>query len=386
MPASSLTGREPGPNLDCPAIVRRLDALARRFGPRMILGLSGGGDSTALAAVIAASHHREGFVCVCVDHALRPGSAAECAAAAAVAGGLGLAARIVTLKPATGPGRLQERARTARHAALAEAARTHGASVIALAHTAEDQAETLAFRLARKTGLDGLAGMASVAASPVWSSPGALADDTLWPCVVARPLLDQRRAALRRHLRAAGLAWSEDPSNLNLDFSRVRARQRLEALSAGPRDPVTALAAIAAAATRLRAARDAQADALIEAAWRAGESSITLDGAVFCASPPETRARALGWIAAALGGAARLPDASKALALATSLAGPSLPARTLAGTRFAARASASGAWQIVARAAPPRASGGRTACPDRVIARRLAAFRGRFDEFVTGPG
>ncbi|NJR20316.1 MAG: hypothetical protein HC777_01755, partial [Hyphomonadaceae bacterium] len=76
---------------------------------------------------------------------------------------------------------IQENARALRHHALAKAAAAMGGACALLAHTSDDQAETIAFRLARQTGLDGLAGMSRVS------------DALLENVIIARPLLGVRR-------------------------------------------------------------------------------------------------------------------------------------------------------------------------------------------------
>jgi tRNA(Ile)-lysidine synthase len=85
---------------------------------------------------------------------------------------------------------------------------------VAVAHTADDQAETVLHRLLRGTGLRGLAGMSRVR--------------TLGPAVsVIRPLLEVRRGLLRDYLQSIGQGWSEDHSNLDERFTRNRLRRKL---------------------------------------------------------------------------------------------------------------------------------------------------------------
>ena len=123
-------------------------------------------------------------------------------------------------------------ARRARHAALEAEATRRGASAVLHGHHAEDQAETLLLRLARGTGVDGLAGMAVVSGMRV------------------RPLLDVRRADA--HLAAAALVdgaldgVAHDPMNDDLRLARVRLRRDvLPGLAAVGPDPVGALARLA---------------------------------------------------------------------------------------------------------------------------------------------
>ena len=146
--------------------------------------------------------------------------------------------------------------RERRHRALRAAALRHGASAVLTGHTADDQAETLLLRLARGTGLRGLAGIPERREY----APGVL---------LLRPLLGLRRAELRAALARAGVAWADDPSNADPD-ANARARLRVELLPALARvatgDPVRALLRLQAEAA---AWREAVADLLATGAdWR----------------------------------------------------------------------------------------------------------------------
>lgn len=192
-----------------------LDALA---GPEAALGVavSGGPDSLALLLLAAAA--RPGQVSAAtVDHALRPESAAEASAIAAVCADLGV--RHATLRidwPEAPDSNLQERARDARYSELARWAGDVGIDAIATGHHADDQAETLLMRLARGSGIAGLRGIQR-------SRPldGGL--------LLVRPLLGWRRSELQAIVATAGLTAADDPSNRDRRFDRTRARQMLAA-------------------------------------------------------------------------------------------------------------------------------------------------------------
>ncbi|TRO87351.1 tRNA lysidine(34) synthetase TilS, partial [Glycocaulis profundi] len=183
-------------------------------GP-LALGLSGGGDSVALSLILARAARQSGrdVHCLIVDHGLRPESGAEAQTAAARARALGAEARILTW---TDPRKGQAAARAARHRLLAGACARIGARTLFLAHTLDDRLETLRMRLVRPGSWRGAAGMAVRDPSPVWPEGADLA--------LARPLLDQRRAALRDFLKAEGADWIEDPSNADPAYERVRVR------------------------------------------------------------------------------------------------------------------------------------------------------------------
>ncbi|CAN5339703.1 hypothetical protein BH10PSE6_BH10PSE6_26970 [soil metagenome] len=181
--------------------------------PVLAVAVSGGRDSLALALlahdwVVA----REGrVIALIVDHGLRPESGAEAQATLERLAGIGIAGEIlhwVGPKPAT---RLQQVARQVRYRLLFEACRRHGILHLLVAHHADDQAETIAMRMARQSGPDGLAGMA------------ALVEHR--DARLLRPLLAVLRERLTATLQARGLGWIDDPSNADRRFERVRVRQ-----------------------------------------------------------------------------------------------------------------------------------------------------------------
>jgi tRNA(Ile)-lysidine synthetase-like protein len=196
---------------------------------------------------------------LCIDHGFRDGAAAEARQAQDWALALGLMATIVTHTGPMPKSGLQAHARALRHTSLSQAAAKMGGACVLLGHTRDDQAETVAFRLARKSGLDGLAAMASVTTRLLnWQGQAV---------PVARPLLGVGRGALRDYLSTVGQAWIEDPSNENCAFSRVKVRQRLAVLRQHER-----LARIADLAGRLRAAVDGAEAALASRALEGPQS------------------------------------------------------------------------------------------------------------------
>jgi tRNA(Ile)-lysidine synthase len=185
----------------------------------VLVAASGGLDSTVLAHALAAGAPRLGIQVALghVHHGLRGAEAdADQAAVAAQAAALGLPLAVRRVDPrARRAGRssrarptLQEAARELRYAALREMAAELGASRIATAHHADDQAETVLLRLLRGTGPDGLAGI------PERSPDGLL----------VRPLLRLSREALRGYAEAHGLCWREDSSNGSRRYARNRLR------------------------------------------------------------------------------------------------------------------------------------------------------------------
>lgn len=208
---------------------------------RVMVGVSGGADSMALAALLA----RWGAPLACiVDHGLRAGSAAEAAQAASRLATIGVPARVVQARLRPGP-RVSERAREARYALLLAACSEAGCTDLLVAHHAQDQAETVRMRRDAGSGPAGLAGMAAIRYF-----------DT---ARLLRPLLPIPPARLRATARAAGLAWAEDPTNQDCTFLRPRLRR-----SMAPADRDAALGQSALYGPARRAAEQARAAALAD--------------------------------------------------------------------------------------------------------------------------
>jgi tRNA(Ile)-lysidine synthase len=220
----------------------------------VILAVSGGPDSTSLMFLAArwrkALKRGPKLIVVTVDHGLRPESAGEARTVQRLARVLGVAHRTLRWrgrKPATG---LQQAARLARYRLLAEAAEAAGARHVLTAHTLDDQAETVLFRLARGSGLSGLSGMARFAPMP---EGGEL--------MLVRPLLDLPKSRLIATLKAARIRYSDDPSNRDPRFARTRLRTLMPELAREGLVPDR----LSLLARRLRRA-DAALDAMAEAA------------------------------------------------------------------------------------------------------------------------
>jgi len=261
----------------------------------LAVAVSGGADSMALALLAQAwALPRGGSVMAyIIDHGLRAGSASEAAVTASRLAARGIGSRVIPLagfRPGAG---LQASARAARHDALAAAASGDGRLFLLLGHHAGDQAETSAMRAAR--GARGLEGMAA------WRAAHRV--------VLLRPLLAVPPADLRAYLRAAGVAWFEDPSNAMTRFERVRVR-----LAAAGRPPES---------DEARRARELEA-----AAFLAGHATFSPAGyaVLDAASAP---AAALGALLRVIAGAQYAPALDKVAALAAALR----PA-TLGGVRI----------------------------------------------------
>jgi tRNA(Ile)-lysidine synthase len=234
----ALTGEAPSPE--------------RRLG----VAVSGGPDSMAMLLLSAAAY--PGAVAAAtVDHGLRAEAAAEAKAVADACAGSGVPH--ATLPVRVAPGNLQEEARQARYAALADWAERERLPWIAVAHQRDDLAETFLMRARRGAGVGGLAAMRA-------SRP-------LGPNVqLVRPLLDWARCELGQ---IAGNACAADPSNTDPRFDRARMRALIAAT------PELLAQRLAFSATNLRHAEDALAWTTTRE-WQAratGTETVTLDPA-----------------------------------------------------------------------------------------------------------
>ena len=261
--------------------------LARFTTPRdpLIVACSGGADSLALAVAtqLVVSSTRPGFapsmlIGATVDHGLQAGSAGRASATAEQLAALGYPRAEVLTVQVSGPGGPEASARRARYDALLALAEQVGTPeqpcAVLLAHTADDQAETVLLGLARGSGPRSIAGMRP------WRQP--------W----GRPLLGVTRATTEATCRAAGLVPWQDPHNSDPAFTRVRIRREVlplleDVLGGGVRD---ALGRTAALMAQDLAALDELAAAVLDRVTLADGS---IDVAALARSPAAIRARVL---------------------------------------------------------------------------------------------
>ena len=286
----------------------------------VLIALSGGGDSVALLHLLVAELGAARISAAIVDHALRPGSAADAQRARGFAEAIGVEAGVLTLSWGEGS-RGQQAARIGRYRILCEHARARGLNTIAVAHTADDQAETVLMRARAGSSWRGLAGMQAFAYAPIWPEGRDI--------VLARPLLSARRSALRDWLHARGAGWIEDPANANEAFERVRTRSRLAELDAAGFDPMRLVRLAQRLRVRATAVDDA-ARALIERATRLEDHAIWLSRAAWIA-PRQVRLRALAVLLAAAAGAGREPSRAELHDLEAVFKRPAFRGATLAG-------------------------------------------------------
>jgi tRNA(Ile)-lysidine synthase len=324
--------------------------LAGHAGEGVALAVSGGSDSTALMVLFADWLRQRGsnfahHTVLTVDHRLRPKSSAEAEAVASLAAGLGF--RHATLvwegaKPQTG---LQAAAREARYRLMGEHARANGIAALLTAHTLDDQAETLLMRLARGSGLDGLAAIA----------PSA----RLGLLLLLRPLLDTPKVRLRATLQARHIPWIEDPSNQSLAFERTRLRSAGEVLAAlGLSNDMLAMSA--RRLQRARTALDAIADSFCadpQVVHTDPCGVFRIDRARLARAPGEILLRVLSRCIAAAGGSAEPVPLGKLEPIVDTLCrgkAPGVGSWTLARALIAAAPQAIEVEREPGRQPPPR--------------------------------
>ncbi len=216
-------------NLD---LISGFERYRSRLGRRWVVAVSGGSDSVALLRLLAAWGGVE-LIVAHLNHGTRgEASRADAEFVRQLAEGLGLPFELGNWKP-TREGHFEVDARNARYEWLLEVAHNQQASVIAVGHTQDDQAETILQRIVRGTGLRGLGGI------PRSRQLGS-------GVTLVRPLLEASRGELRQYLQGIGQTWREDASNADISRTRSRIRHELLPLLAREYNPQ-----IVAAITRL---------------------------------------------------------------------------------------------------------------------------------------
>lgn len=285
----------------------------RRFNS-IVVAVSGGGDSMALLLMLK-QHLGENqtLTAVTINHQLRAGAASEAVKVKSWCKILGVAHKTLNWKHDEITSSFQAKARAARYNLLAQHCAKYRIEALLTAHTLEDQAETVAMRMART------------------ASPKSLA--AIWPeskrdgYTLIRPLLSFRRAELREFLIAQNQLWIEDPSNSDLRFER--ARLRAEGV-----DP--ALAKTAHTSQRLMVAAIAKAKYWAQQHSRQDASSMVQ---FYCETllslPVQAQDEALVYLIASVGGKA--PELAKRISMLEWLQNQNELRRSFAGTIFARR-------------------------------------------------
>lgn len=186
---------------------------------RVGVAVSGGGDSMALLHVAKCWSDLSGvpIEAVTVNHGLRDEAAGEAKIVADYCAKHGIPHATLQWDGASATGNIAAAGRTARYKLISDWAKMRGIPGVLLGHTQDDVAETFLMRLARKSGVDGLALM----------DTRFDRDGVAW----ARPFWQQSRADLRDYLRRHDVPWVDDPTNDDETHDRPKARKALAALA-----------------------------------------------------------------------------------------------------------------------------------------------------------
>ncbi len=254
---------------------------------RVVVGVSAGPDSMALLHLLAALGPLLPLeiTALYVDHGLRPGETeaeAELVKEEAARLAVGFALVRVDLQGEAAPKKsLEHRARDVRYQAFDQVAAQVRAAKIAVAHTADDQAEEIVIRLLRGAGRGGLAGMK------------LMRDNRL-----IRPLLTTPKAELLAYLQARGIPFLEDSSNRDLRFLRNQVRLEvlpfLERYNPGVRETLRRNALILQDEEELlagEAARSWQEVAQVAKEEKEGMPQVAIDAARFVQLHPALQRR-----------------------------------------------------------------------------------------------
>lgn len=245
-------------------------------GEKVLVGFSGGSDSLSLVHILQTLSRKGVFplklhLCY-VNHGLRPESDRDEKFCVDFAKGSGLPIIVKRLQLTAkneSSSNIEERARVGRYSALLSVAQEVGAGKVAVAHTRDDQAETVLMRLLRGTGLRGLAGILPL--RRVWPESEVL---------LVRPLIEVTRKEVLRYITEEKLNWVEDTTNRDTNFLRNRIRQevlpQIEEICGFPIGEN--LARVATLSFEIRPILDARARELAESiAHTGGDGTVQLD-------------------------------------------------------------------------------------------------------------
>jgi tRNA(Ile)-lysidine synthase len=294
-----------------------LERLGVSKGTKLAVAVSGGADSTALLLLAKRDYE---VIAVTVDHGLRAEAADEAALVAALCSRFDIPHVSLTWegdKPSSG---IQAAAREARYKLMADYCLDNDIQHLATAHHMDDQAETIMLRLARGSGVYGLAGMA-----PTRDLGGV---------TLVRPLMEVSKAVLIDYLEAEAVDWAEDPSNRSHAFDRVKVRDFLL------EPPLEGLRAerLAATAARMRRSRDAleyyEAKWLGQAATVYPEGYVVFNKAALGTEPEEIMLRGIASLCRFVGGGDYVPRMEKLMRLYAAMHSERFSGQTLYGTKI----------------------------------------------------
>jgi len=268
--------------------------------PHIAVGVSGGADSLGLLLLATRWAQSVGgrVTALTVDHGLSFEASAIAKGLQTTLQNYGFDSHILTNDEPAPPTGIEAFARSVRYKLLRQTCRQMGILHLLVAHTMEDQAETLLIRLGAGSGADGLA-----AISPIRELPDVR---------LLRPLLAVPKRAVHAVVKATGLEPWSDPMNDDPKFRRVQVRQASDSLADVGLTPER-LAEAAAGFGRARQALETVAAKLIAHAVALSPLGYAVvDRARMGAAEDEVRARALARLIGAIGGRDHPPSPSRA--------------------------------------------------------------------------
>ncbi len=281
------------------------------------VAVSGGGDSMALLSL--AMRWISHLTVLTVDHGLRAESAGEAALVAQHCSASSIDHETLTWHPQR-RGNLSDQARIGRYTLMAEACAARGIDTLLTGHTLDDQAETVLMRLGRGSGVDGLSGIRPLT--------------NLWGLRIVRPLLAIPRERLRGHLQSEQLPWVDDPTNEDRRYTRVQAREAMNALAPLGITP-DRLARTARLMVRARDVLEEQTDSLATGLCDFSPLGfVSFDPAPLRAAPRETALRLLSRLLCRVSGNIYRPRLDGLETLLAALEDEAFPGRTLHGCRI----------------------------------------------------
>lgn len=204
---------------------------------KIAVAVSGGSDSLALT-LLANAWAKARIIAITVDHGLRKESEYEAAQVARWLAKYDIEHYTLKWKGDKQPSNIQANARNARYELMTDFCKQQQIANLLVAHTKEDQAETVLIRLMRGSGLEGLCGIRNKV--------------TINDIRIIRPLLDTKKEDLKSYLRSQKQGWIEDPSNQNDKFARVRVRKFINSSD----EPELLISRLASTANALQRSND----------------------------------------------------------------------------------------------------------------------------------
>lgn len=280
--------------MDSAVTIAEFDTVMRRVLPALpssiAVACSGGPDSMALTCLLQswAADHGIALTALIVDHGLRSDSADEASRVASWLTEYGVEPVVLTSDRPKPTANIQMHARDMRYRLITGWCKSAGVTSIALAHHQDDQAETFLLRLARGSGVDGLAAM----------QPVSIRDGV----ALLRPLLSAPKSRLSATLENAGWSSVADPSNENEDFARVRMRALMPVFAREGMDAGRLARTAGHMAEAAMVLDDAMRTVMDEAVTVSPHGFVTIGTRALLAARPDTATRLLSHLLSRVGG------------------------------------------------------------------------------------